>query len=191
MGGQTGSNCSYQLKWCVATKVTWPSRFKTSHLKAPMGAWNAILKMIMSDVIMIMKYHSNLTSVQHFAGGVAMCVCMCSIVKLCQLFATPWTVALQAPLSMGFSRQEYWGGLPFPPPGDLPSPGIEPVSPAAPILSGRFSTTEPPGKPWNSWVGVAITTLWLKKPGSNGWSELSHSQFRAKSKAAFSDSDQG
>ena len=47
-----------------------------------------------------------------------------------QLFVTPWTAACQAPLSMGFSRQEYWNGLPFPPPGDLPDPGIERVSPA-------------------------------------------------------------
>ena len=46
-----------------------------------------------------------------------------------QLFETPWTVAPQAPLSMGFSRQEYWSGLPFPSPGDLPDPGIEPRSP--------------------------------------------------------------
>ena len=46
-----------------------------------------------------------------------------------QLFATPWTVAYQVPLSMGFSRQWYWSGLPFPSPGDLPNPGIEPGSP--------------------------------------------------------------
>ena len=46
-----------------------------------------------------------------------------------QLFATPWTVTYQAPLSMGFSREEYWGGLPFPSSGDLPDPGIEPGSP--------------------------------------------------------------
>jgi len=59
-------------------------------------------------------------------------------------FATPWTVALQAPLSMGFPRQEYWSGLPFPPPEDLPDPGIGPASPA---LAGRFFSTEPPGKP--------------------------------------------
>ena len=59
------------------------------------------------------------------------------------LFATPWTVAHQAPLSMGFSRQEYWSGVPFPFPGDLPNPGIEPPSPA---LTGRFFTTEPSGK---------------------------------------------
>ena len=45
-----------------------------------------------------------------------------------QLFATPWTVAYEAPLSMGFSRQQYWSGLPFPSPGDLPDPGIEPGS---------------------------------------------------------------
>ena len=46
-----------------------------------------------------------------------------------QLFATPWTVAYQAPLSTGFSRQQYWSGLPFPSPGDLPDPGIQPGSP--------------------------------------------------------------
>ena len=51
-----------------------------------------------------------------------------------RLFATPWTVAHQAPLSMGFSRQEYRSGLPCPPPGDLPDPGIKPMSPASPAL---------------------------------------------------------
>ena len=50
--------------------------------------------------------------------------------------ATPWTVARQAPQTMGFSRQEYWSGLPFPPPGDLPDPGIEPTSPASSALAG-------------------------------------------------------
>ena len=57
-------------------------------------------------------------------------------------FETPWTVACQAPLSMGFSRQEYGSGLPFPSPGDLPDPGIEPASPA---LAGGFLTLAPPG----------------------------------------------
>ena len=60
-----------------------------------------------------------------------------------RLFGTPWTAARQAPLSMGFSRQEYWSGLPFPPPGDLPNSEIEPESP---VLAGGFFTTEPPGK---------------------------------------------
>ena len=60
------------------------------------------------------------------------------------LFATPWTVAYQAPPSMGFSRQEYWSGLPFPSPGDLPEPGIEPGSAA---LQADALHSEPPGKP--------------------------------------------
>ena len=54
-----------------------------------------------------------------------------------QLFMTLWTVALHVPLSMGFSRQEYWSGLPFPPPGNLPNPGIEFASPKAPTLEAN------------------------------------------------------
>ena len=61
-----------------------------------------------------------------------------------QLFATLWTVAHQASLSMRFSRQQYWSGLPVPSPGDLPNPGIEPRSPA---LQADALTSEPPGKP--------------------------------------------
>ena len=55
---------------------------------------------------------------------------------LITLVVTPWTVAHQAPLSMGFSRQEYWSGLPCPPPGDFPDPGIEPVYLKSPALAG-------------------------------------------------------
>ena len=60
-----------------------------------------------------------------------------------RLLATLWTVACRAPLSMGFSRQEYWSGLPLPTPGDLPDPGIEPASLASPVFAGRFFTTAP------------------------------------------------
>ena len=62
-----------------------------------------------------------------------------------QLFATLWTVAHQVPLSMGFPRQEYWSGLPFPSPGDLPIPGIKLKSLESPALAGGCFTTEPPG----------------------------------------------
>ena len=62
-----------------------------------------------------------------------------------RLFATPWTVAHQAPLSMGFSRQEYWSGLPFPSPGDLPYPGIEPGPPA--LQADSLPSAEPKGSP--------------------------------------------
>ena len=70
-------------------------------------------------------------------------VCVLSRV---QLSVTPWTVARQAPLSMGFSTQKYWSGLPFPPPGNLPNPEIEPASPVSLALAGGFFTAEPPGK---------------------------------------------
>ena len=63
------------------------------------------------------------------------------------LLATPWTVAHQASLSMGISRQEYWSGLPLPTPTDLPNLGIKPASLASPALAGGFFVTEPPGKP--------------------------------------------
>ena len=71
---------------------------------------------------------------------------------------TPWTVACQAPLSMGFSRQEYWKGLPFPSPGDLPDPVIEPRFPA---LQRDSLPSELPGKPKN--IGVGIPGCYKKK----------------------------
>ena len=71
-----------------------------------------------------------------------MCVCV-SRLSCVQLFATPLTVVCQVPLSMGFSRKENWSGLPFPPPGDLPNPGIKPVFPVPPTLAGGFFITEP------------------------------------------------
>ena len=64
--------------------------------------------------------------------------------QLCPTLCDPWTVAYQVPPSMGFSRQEYWSGLPFPSPGDLPNPGIEPRSPE---FQADAVTSEPPGKP--------------------------------------------
>ena len=64
------------------------------------------------------------------------------------LFAPPWTAALQAPLSIEFSRQEYLSGLPFPLPEDLPDPEIETTSPVSPALANRFFTTAPPRKPF-------------------------------------------
>ena len=72
------------------------------------------------------------------------CLGKCKSLSYVQLFVTPWTVARQAPLSIGFSRQEYWSGLPCPSPGDLPNPGIEPESPTLQVDS---LPSEPPGKP--------------------------------------------
>ena len=77
-----------------------------------------------------------------------------------QLFATPWTVAYQALLSMGFSRQEYWSRLPFPSPGDFPDPGIQPGSPT---LEADALTSEPPGKPKYSFEPL----FWVVGGGKN------------------------
>ena len=75
-----------------------------------------------------------------------------------QLFETPWTIVHQAPLSMDFSRQEYWSGLPFPTPGGLPDPGIKPESPA---LAGGCFTTAPPGKPTELCVYTIYTYTYV------------------------------
>ena len=80
-----------------------------------------------------------------------------------RLFATPWTVAHQVPPSMGFSRQEYWSGLPFPPPGDLPNPWIEPRSPT---LQADALISEPPGKQ----CGRPAFDPWVRKsPWRREW----------------------
>ena len=68
---------------------------------------------------------------------------VCCMFSHVQIFVTPWIVARQIPLSMGFPRQEYWSGLPFPTPGDLPDSEIELASLATPALAGRFFTTAP------------------------------------------------
>ena len=76
-------------------------------------------------------------------NGKAKELCVCQSLSCVCLFVTPWTVAHQAPLSMGISRQEYWSGMPCPSPGDLPDPGIETGSPS---LQADSLPSEPPGK---------------------------------------------
>ena len=76
-----------------------------------------------------------------FIWSLLTCACMLSHFSHVQLFATPWTVAHQAPLSIGFSKQEYWSGLTFPSPGDLPNQGIQPMSLISLELAGGFFTT--------------------------------------------------
>ena len=91
--------------------------------------------------------------------------CTLSCFSCVRLFVTPWTVARPAPLSMGFSRQEYWSGLPCPPPGDLPAPGKEPVSLTSPALAGRFFTTS------TTWEAHPSNSLFLQntKKYKNQW----------------------
>ena len=93
---------------------------------------------------------------------VGLCICVRSLSHV-QFFATPWTVAHLASLSMEFSRQEYWSGLPFATPGESPWPGIKLMSPAS---VGRFFTTVPPGKPSNRTRNThfAVSVLWFLQP---------------------------
>ena len=92
-------------------------------------------------------------------SGVFADVCVCGLSRFShvQLSATPWTVARQAPLSVGFSRQEYWSGWPFPSPGDLPNPGVEATSLMSPALTGGFFST---GKPLLVDV-IKIKSYWI------------------------------
>ena len=104
-------------------------------------------------------------------------LCCCQSLSHVLLFVTPWTVAHQVPLSVGFSRQEHWSGLPFPSPGDLLDPGIKLMSPA---LAGRFFTTELPGKPI---IIVAIINIPLQSHIENdrfSWAPFSESSGKKK-----------
>ena len=83
--------------------------------------------------------------------------CVLSRFSCVQLFVTPWTVALQVPLSMGFFRQEYWSGLPCPPLGNLPNPGIVPTSPVAPALQA----VSLPLSHWGSLTASDVGLKWL------------------------------
>ena len=85
--------------------------------------------------------------------------CCCAVLSRVQLFVTLWTVARQAPLSMGFSRQEYWRGLPSPSPRGFPNPGIKPTSLVPSALASGFFTITPPGKPISG-VGKAFDGVW-------------------------------
>jgi len=89
---------------------------------------------------------------------------------------TPWTVARQALLSVEFSRQEYWRGLPFSTLGELPKPGIEPLSLASPALAGRF-TTAPPGKPLNLNSNMYFPYMIIDKEAPLSWAELHLQKF--------------
>ena len=103
-----------------------------------------------------------------------------------RLFAPPWTVAFQGPLSVGFSRQGYWSGLPFPPPGDLPDPGIEPTGFLSPALAGGFFTTgvtwevlslfkSTQNSPLSSQIAEKWSSLWSsQKCFMNSWSSWCH-----------------
>ena len=103
------------------------------------GAWRAIVHGVTKESDMTERTHT------HTHGrNMPSCAALFSAAQSCLTCVTPWTVARQPPLSMGFSRPEHWRGVPCPPPGDLPHPEIQPRSPA---LQADSLLLEPPGKP--------------------------------------------
>ena len=96
--------------------------------------------------------------------------CILSCFSCVQLSVTPWTIARQAPLSMGFSRQEYWSGLPCPFPRDLPDPGTEPESLMSPALAGEFFITSTTWEPFVKCTYWEIENIQTKLADSSGTS---------------------
>ena len=105
-----------------------------------------ILKYVLSRPTFLRVFYHKwmLNFVKSFSASIEMILLLFSCKIMSDSFVSPWASAHQAPLSMGFPRQEYWNGLLFPSPGDIPDPGTKAMSP---ILAGRLFTTELPGKP--------------------------------------------
>ena len=131
--------------------LTTPSSKRMGRLTVP-------LTLLYPFMPLIMALH--LTCLALLMPSELLCACVLSHVWL---FATPWAVARQTPLSMGFSRQGCWSQLPCPPPVDLPHPGIELASLMSPALAGKFLTTSAPGKPFTRYLPRWKETLleWL------------------------------
>ena len=143
--------CGCNLKHCVYCEVTGEKCRKTSWRGGGPGGRRK-------------KRTQNPVSCSERSAAVPSSACMLSHFSRVRLFVTPWTVAHQAPLSMGFFRQEYWSGLPFPPPGGLPDPGVEAASLMSPALAGRcFSTSTT----WEAHIYIPIyPLLWISFPFS-------------------------
>ena len=148
--------------FCLTRDYYWYSKKWFLFLKVPAQRWRQHAgESLLSQSIMSSSTGEKQTFafLCHWKLGVAcyhsvwkgvcvcVCVCVCAVPSVMVTVATPWTVAHQAPLSMGFSRQEYWGGLLCPPPGDLSHPGIETAYPVAPALQENFLALSNQGNP--------------------------------------------
>ena len=133
----------------VTKSQTWLSNWTTKLILVPIlviGIFQRIclfhLSSLLACLFIILSFYSvNICRVgSDISSFTSMCVCA-QLLSHVQLFAVPWTIAHQAPVSMEVSRQVYWSGLPLPIPGHLPDPGIESVSLASPASAGRFFTS--------------------------------------------------
>ena len=152
--GKFHSKVTFTLEmWhSVREKLMWHCEAITCQLKKK--TWHRVRDSLPEVTELSPMLSSSLEAFQclarcwvHYQCSLNMHACMLSHFSSVQLYVTLWTVAHQAPLSMEFPRQEYWGGMPYPPPGDLPNPGIEPASPTSPALQAGSLHTAIPGKP--------------------------------------------
>ena len=132
--------------WAVDSRLTPRSSQVHSHLLSlgthPASAMSSFILSYLYTIEKVLSFPiSGILNISVFSG----CVCMHTLSHV-WLLATLWIVTRQVPLSMGFSRQEYWNELPFSFPGDLSDPGIKPVSSVSPARAGEFFTSEPLGK---------------------------------------------
>ena len=151
-GDPSGKEPAYQHRRCQrhefdpwVRKVPWrrhgnPPQYPCLENPRDRGAWWATVHGITKTSTWLKLLSTHVCPVV-FIIFQLFSLCVWCVLSHVQLFATPWTVACQAPLSMGFSRQEYWSGLPFTSPGDLPNPGIEPKSLASLALAATFFST--------------------------------------------------
>ena len=129
---------SLNLSFCICLKD--PGALQVSEQPGTL-AWIPLQNRLLLGGVRYPSSCSSLANVQE------LCAWRAQSLKHAWLFCDSMNCTCPVPLSMGFSRQEYWSGLPFPPPGDLPDPGIESTCPVSPTLVGGFFSTEPPEKP--------------------------------------------
>ena len=154
-------------KWHLASRAFWPPVSSQTHSLCIFLSVTFLDVYINHKCVFLKMWHASVTFY--------VCVCVLSSFSRVWLSVTPWTVARQAPLSMGFSRQEHWSGLPCPPPGYLPDPGIKSTSPA---LAGRFFTTS---TTWEVLLCMCVCVcvcvfvyMGIQKSVASHWSNLAH-----------------
>ena len=141
------SQIYHNVKWATSKSGNFSTteddraQAEQSLQNAVVGSWASVLGVWQIYLAFLSSIFPKMVTSKFWVGGGGL------VAKSCPSLLTPWTIACHSPLTVEFSRQDYWTGLPSPTPEHLPNPGIKLSSPASPALTGRFFTTVPPGKP--------------------------------------------
>ena len=148
----TWQNCVLFHGWVLFFVYMYHFFFIHSSVNGHSGCFH-ILDMASCPAFQATLFEKTVFSSLHILVSFVVYCCFCLVTRFVCVYsvvsnsATPWNMTCQTPLPVEFFRQEYWSGLPYPSPGHLPNPGIEPEFLASPVVTGRFFTAEPPGKP--------------------------------------------